>query len=613
MSKRLRTRFTLILTLALLVGVVLVAVSRAAPDVTPQGGGGLSLISYQGEVVVGSNPYDGAGYFKFAVVDATGNTTYWSNDGTSTGGSEPSAAVPLDVDDGLFSVLLGNTALDGMTEVLTPDVFSQPNTYLRVWFSTTGSSFNPLTPDTRIASVPYALQADEATNADTLDGFHASELAADYQNVIVVAKSGGDYTTIQAAIDSIADAAADNAYLVWVAPGVYSETVTMAPYVHLQGAGQAATVITSTIGNDPPYLTEATVILADHVTLRDLTIGNSGTQYYQAAVLAGDGITQTVMTGVTVLAQGQGTVNHAIYMDGTGIGMTLQNVDALAENASSANTALSGLGALTVRGGSYIARGGGWAEAILYTGSGASLIAERVVGLAENGSDHNYGLVSGGSSTLHGGSFIARGGTYARGIYSYGAGTTLEAEGVTALAEDGSSYNRGLYNASGVSATLRSGSFTARGGESAYGIHNEDSGTTLEAESVTALGEDGSSYTRGLANWLSASAMVRGGSFTARGGDSSAYGINNSGSATLAAQGITALAENGNINNGLANFSNAVATVDNSQLIGDNGLYINGGAVRLGATQLNGGAIRDSGTLGCIYVYDSAYVAYSCP
>ncbi len=82
----------------------------------PLAGGAPTVVAYQGEVRVDGSPYTGDGYFKFAVVNAAGNTTYWSNDGTSTGGGEPTAAVQLAVSDGLFSVLLGDTTLGGMTQ-----------------------------------------------------------------------------------------------------------------------------------------------------------------------------------------------------------------------------------------------------------------------------------------------------------------------------------------------------------------------------------------------------------------------------------------------------------------------------------------------------------------
>ena len=216
-----KASIVLIITLALLGGVALVAVTWAAPGNEPLAQGGApAVVAYQGEVWVGGTPYTGDGHFKFAVVNAAGNITYWSNDGTSTGGGEPAAAVGLAVSEGLFSILLGDTSLGGMKQALTADVFSQPDRYLRVWFSTSvGGPFDQLTPDTRIAAVPYALQADEAADADTVDGLHASQLGGHYQNVVVVAKSGGDYTSVQAAIDSITDAAAGNPYLVWVAPG----------------------------------------------------------------------------------------------------------------------------------------------------------------------------------------------------------------------------------------------------------------------------------------------------------------------------------------------------------------------------------------------------------
>jgi len=138
---------------------------------------------------------------------------------------------------------------------------------------------------------------------------------------------------------------------------------------------------------------------------------------------------------------------------------------------------------------------------------------------------------------------------------------TLDAESVTALAENGSSANYGFWNVDSAEAVVRSGSFTGRGGADAYGIYNSSSGSTLDAESVTALAEDGSSS-----------------------------------------------------NYGLYNHDGAAATADSSQFTGDSdGLYQSGGTVRLGVSQLDGGVTNASGTLTCFQVYDGTYAAYTCP
>ena len=71
-------------------------------------------------------------------------------------------------------------------------------------------------------------------------------------------------------------------------------------------------------------------------------------------------------------------------------------------------------------------------------------------------------------------------------------------------AENGSTNNKGLHNDNSAEATLRGGSFTGRGGISAIGIHNEDSVTLLEADSIIALGVSGGNnyglFTTGTAN-----------------------------------------------------------------------------------------------------------------
>jgi hypothetical protein len=559
-----RARIVLLVALALLAGAALVAMTWAAPGIAPLAPGGApTVVSYQGEVRVGGTPHTGDGFFKFAVVNATGNTSYWSNDGTSTGGGEPTAAVQLAVNEGLFSVLLGDTTLSGMTQAMTADVFSQPDRTLRVWFSASvGGLFDQLTPDTRIAAAPYALQAQEAVEADTVDGLHASQLATHYQNVVVVAKSGGDTTTVQAAINSISDAAADNPYLVWVAPGVYEEQVTLKEFVHLQGAGPRVTVISSTVSafSWPP---PGTLTLASDTSVRDLTLTNNGTGYHNTALLAGWGTERALVANVIARAQGEGDFHYGLVLRGS---VTLEEVSVAAQNGSSINVGLinEAGAATTVLGGWFSGRGGDGAYGIYNADGGTALEAEGVTALAQNGGSLNYGLLNDNEATvtLHGGWFAGLGGDSARGIYNEGSGTTLTAENVTAVGEDGATTNYGLYSWDGAAATLQGGWFTASGGGLAGGIYNAVGGATLEAEGVTALGENSTAGNYGLLNYLGATAVLRGGSFTGRGG-TDAYGIHNDWSgATLTAESVTALGEEGTVENyGLYNHVGATATL----------------------------------------------------
>ena len=124
------------------------------------------ILNYAGQVAVDGQPFTGDGQFKFALVDADGNVTHWSNDGTSTNGSEPSASVPVSVSGGLYSVLLGNSAINGMNAI-DPTVFQQhTDAKLRVWFNDGVNGFQQLTPDRSFASVPYAMSAGSASLGD---------------------------------------------------------------------------------------------------------------------------------------------------------------------------------------------------------------------------------------------------------------------------------------------------------------------------------------------------------------------------------------------------------------------------------------------------------------
>lgn len=117
-----------------------------------------AMIAHQGRLLVEGVNFTGEGKFKFALVDAAGATTFWSNDGTSVGGEMPAQAVTLNLDKGYYSVMLGDTSLANMAP-LGPSMIGASDVRLRVWFSTGADDYEQLTPDQRLASVPYAMIA----------------------------------------------------------------------------------------------------------------------------------------------------------------------------------------------------------------------------------------------------------------------------------------------------------------------------------------------------------------------------------------------------------------------------------------------------------------------
>ncbi len=115
-------------------------------------------ISYQGLIAKGGTNFTGDAHFKFALVNASGSQTFWSNDGTSVSGSQPSDSVALSVKKGGIGVMLG----EGMAPV-SQSVSSQNDLRLRVWVDV-GEGFELLTPDQPIGSVVWAFRADQANS-----------------------------------------------------------------------------------------------------------------------------------------------------------------------------------------------------------------------------------------------------------------------------------------------------------------------------------------------------------------------------------------------------------------------------------------------------------------
>ena len=121
---------------------------RAAPE----------ILSYSGRITVSGQPFAGQGHFKFALVNRTGQVSYWANEGNFTVAQEPTLPVAATVTDGVYTVPLGDTSLANM-QAIPSQVFSDHNdVHLRIWFSATANGpYDLLSPDQPVTSVPYAL------------------------------------------------------------------------------------------------------------------------------------------------------------------------------------------------------------------------------------------------------------------------------------------------------------------------------------------------------------------------------------------------------------------------------------------------------------------------
>ncbi|MGH8022589.1 MAG: hypothetical protein ACRED1_03340, partial [Limisphaerales bacterium] len=144
-----------------------------APNVTFSGGGGSgaqATTTISGGAVSSItlvNPGSGYSSTPTVTIDPPPAnityTTYWSNDGTSVAGSEPSAAVNVTVSGGLFTVVLGDTNVANMM-AMDASLFSQPNLQLRIWFNDGVNGFAALDPAQALTPAPYAVNALTANN-----------------------------------------------------------------------------------------------------------------------------------------------------------------------------------------------------------------------------------------------------------------------------------------------------------------------------------------------------------------------------------------------------------------------------------------------------------------
>jgi hypothetical protein len=127
-------------------------------------------INVQGRVTVDRVAFNGTGKFKFVLVSGGGGLL-WTHDGSAGGFAfEPSGSIDLIVTNGLYSVMLGDPTVFGMLQPINPNIFSNSDVRLRIWFNDGVHNFQRLNPDQRLSAVGYAFSSQKAQEAAVLTG-----------------------------------------------------------------------------------------------------------------------------------------------------------------------------------------------------------------------------------------------------------------------------------------------------------------------------------------------------------------------------------------------------------------------------------------------------------
>jgi hypothetical protein len=295
------------------------------------------MINYQGRVEVAGAPHNGTGYFKFALVDdpASPTTNIWTNDGSSpAAGAQPVNPVSLSVNQGLFSLKLGDTDMTNMT-ALAASMFDGNPLYLRIWFSTDGFTFERLAPDRQLVSVPYAFTSEQASDVTGSGVVSSSEIEdGTVSDADISASANIDVSKINtsSASNLVSSITAGSGVTVSPASGVGDVTITATV------DGQASdlvctnciessditdgTVTTTDIAFDPieegeldsegkleSQLTDVTDLFTDNDTIDISSNTNLGAT--APITLSGDavGINQNVGTDVTADLEEEGQIN----------------------------------------------------------------------------------------------------------------------------------------------------------------------------------------------------------------------------------------------------------------------------------------------------------------
>jgi hypothetical protein len=375
----------------------------------------------------------------------------------------------------------------------------------------------------------------------------------------------------------IADADAGRPYLVKIEPGTYdigTSTLSMIPYVDIEGSGRDITIIKGQISGDT--FDAGVVSGASHAELRYLSVVRSGGGKAGAAIV-NDGASPDI-TDVTIFSSGATGANIGVY--NLNASPRLRAVQVGAEGGGAAYGIGNVNSTVLISGGLINAAAGNLINIGVSNEDSQATIESFFIGVG--GGVENFGVLNNSSDSVMCRVKI----TVVSGQKNVGIDNQGNCMAVMKHLDvqviDGSNYNFGIRN--GVSSVrLFGGTIMASGGVNASGLLIVGDDTLVQGTQVTAA--NGSLYSIGIET-ISASPLLTGASVMAEG----------SGGLNCA---LAILGDSGTV------------SVNNSLLQGSSKSIANsdGATVNVGASQLDGPIDTSVGSWHCSGCYDGSFKA----
>lgn len=538
---------TLLLTLGWGYGQTLAQAGQRKAAMAPVG----TAFTYQGRLVDNGSTANGNYDFEFSLYDDL-------TAGTQIGST---VAQTLNVSGGLFT-----TSLD-----FGADAFDGESRYLEIAVQLSGGGgFTTLTPRQPMSAVPYATYAEKVQPVG---------------NIVVVAKSGGDFATLTDALASITTASASNPFLIKVGPGIYQEIIDVKDYVDIEGSGENITILRGLGGSISPNINGSSATLRAsgdlHAEVRWLTVESDGTGNTMAVSIWASGTTENFrLRNITASAANANTTNFGFY--NTSSSPLMNNVTAITNNIATGYS--------------------------VYNISSSSPVMNNVTIIASDGSVNNgiYNISS--SPEMNNITVTVSDGSQNHGVYNLSS-SAPEMNNVTVTASDGSGNNQGVVNDASTP-TMNNVTTIASGGTLSYGVLNNNASATI-MNNVTAIATDGSSTNYGVRN-ISSSPTMNNVTTMGSGGVNS-YGVRNTTSSPMM-NNVTASGIGGTSSYGVYSDNSSSPVIRNSALTGVTNSIINvsSSSTQLANTLLEG-PLSGTSTFTCFNNYDTSFAAVTCP